>query len=248
MPLGRDKVAQAERRLGDLRAQLESETEQHRGHGVALEAAEEQKRAVVEDADAYGKACATAQGHAQEIERLELIFAKREAEITAAEEQLAEARIDAAQQELGRRCKTRTKAATAAVSALDGLLAATAELDARRSDVDDAYAQLRELGGGERGWPAGSDEPEWPDGLSELAVTIVKGPIRPLAATEAARARRAACAHRRECPTCSAGGPWCPSLTDAFAAVVEWRDGRELRSRAAWLRQLVDETPDRAAA
>jgi hypothetical protein len=52
---------------------------------------------------------------------------------------------------------------------------------------------------------------------------------------------RAARVHRLECLICLAGGPWCPRLAEAFAAVLEWRDGRELRSRAAWLRKLVDD-------
>jgi hypothetical protein len=42
--------------------------------------------------------------------------------------------------------------------------------------------------------------------------------------------------HRERCETCSVGGPWCTSLREAFEAVLEWRTGRHLRSKAAWLR------------
>jgi hypothetical protein len=45
---------------------------------------------------------------------------------------------------------------------------------------------------------------------------------------------KAARAHKERCP-CS-GGPWCDPLRAAFDAVIEWRDGRILRSKAEWLR------------
>jgi hypothetical protein len=47
--------------------------------------------------------------------------------------------------------------------------------------------------------------------------------------------------HRDGCPTCHTGGPWCRSLREAFDVVVEWRDGRVLRSKAAWLREREQE-------
>ena len=42
-------------------------------------------------------------------------------------------------------------------------------------------------------------------------------------------------AHRDECADCRERRP-CPSLTEAIEAVIEFRDARELRSRAVWLR------------
>jgi hypothetical protein len=47
--------------------------------------------------------------------------------------------------------------------------------------------------------------------------------------------------HRERCETCLIGIP-CAPLRRAVEAVVWWRHGRMLRSRAAWLReQLEDE-------
>ena len=43
-------------------------------------------------------------------------------------------------------------------------------------------------------------------------------------------------AHRVGCTICKTGGPWCAPLGEALEAVVEWRQGRILRSKAAWLR------------
>jgi hypothetical protein len=51
---------------------------------------------------------------------------------------------------------------------------------------------------------------------------------------------RAAFAHRADCETCRGGRAWCGPLADAFEGVLEWRRGRVLRSRAAWLRELQD--------
>jgi hypothetical protein len=49
---------------------------------------------------------------------------------------------------------------------------------------------------------------------------------------------KAAYVHRERCGTCSSGGPWCLPLREALDGVVEWRHGRVLRSKAAWLREL----------
>jgi hypothetical protein len=43
-------------------------------------------------------------------------------------------------------------------------------------------------------------------------------------------------AHRQGCSVCSAGGPWCKPLCEAGDGILDWRHGRELRSRAVWLR------------
>jgi hypothetical protein len=43
--------------------------------------------------------------------------------------------------------------------------------------------------------------------------------------------------HVNHCSVCSEGGPWCPGMVEAFEVVVDWRDGRILRSKAAWLRE-----------
>ena len=47
---------------------------------------------------------------------------------------------------------------------------------------------------------------------------------------------RAVHAHREGCSICREGGPWCAPLVGALDAVVEWRRGRILRSKAQWLR------------
>ena len=52
---------------------------------------------------------------------------------------------------------------------------------------------------------------------------------------------RAALLHRESCSTCSAGGPWCPSMAGALESVIEWREGRVLRSKAFWLRERQSE-------
>jgi hypothetical protein len=41
--------------------------------------------------------------------------------------------------------------------------------------------------------------------------------------------------HRDNCETCSSG-PWCDGLRDCFQIVLDWKRGRELRSKAEWLR------------
>lgn len=46
--------------------------------------------------------------------------------------------------------------------------------------------------------------------------------------------------HRERCPECAAGGPWCQPLVDAFQAVLDWRQGRILFSRAAFHRAHQD--------
>jgi hypothetical protein len=47
---------------------------------------------------------------------------------------------------------------------------------------------------------------------------------------------RAALIHRQRCSICSAGGLWCRPLREAGDGLLDWRCGRELRSRAVWLR------------
>ncbi len=42
--------------------------------------------------------------------------------------------------------------------------------------------------------------------------------------------------HVPTCAVCSGYGPWCQRLRDSFDAVLEWREGRELRSKATYLR------------
>jgi hypothetical protein len=54
---------------------------------------------------------------------------------------------------------------------------------------------------------------------------------------------RAAFIHRERCSVCSApriaaARDICAPMLDAIRGVVEWRDGRILRSKAAWLREL----------
>jgi len=57
----------------------------------------------------------------------------------------------------------------------------------------------------------------------------------------------AAFVHRERCATCSAGGPWCQALTDAFNGIIEWRRTRALRSKAAYLRVLQAELEEQVA-
>ena len=42
--------------------------------------------------------------------------------------------------------------------------------------------------------------------------------------------------HLPTCAVCSGYGPWCQPLRDSFDAILEWREGRELRSKATYLR------------
>jgi hypothetical protein len=46
--------------------------------------------------------------------------------------------------------------------------------------------------------------------------------------------------HRQGCETCAAGYPPCPWVRAAVERVIEWRDDRVLRSKAAWLRARQD--------
>jgi hypothetical protein len=46
--------------------------------------------------------------------------------------------------------------------------------------------------------------------------------------------------HREACSCCRAGYPPCPRLGEAIETVIEWRDGRVLRSKAEWLRGRED--------
>jgi hypothetical protein len=43
-------------------------------------------------------------------------------------------------------------------------------------------------------------------------------------------------AHRERCTVCREGGPYCETLRTAFEAVMDWNEGRRLRSKASWLR------------
>jgi hypothetical protein len=49
--------------------------------------------------------------------------------------------------------------------------------------------------------------------------------------------------HREHCATCRGerGVLYCDGIGEAIAAVLDWRDGRVLRSKAAWLRAREDE-------
>ena len=42
--------------------------------------------------------------------------------------------------------------------------------------------------------------------------------------------------HVPACETCRQGGPWCARLLASFEAILEWRQARELRSKAQYLR------------
>lgn len=59
---------------------------------------------------------------------------------------------------------------------------------------------------------------------------------------------KAAFHHREACAICRAGGPWCDPLRDAFEGVLGWREGRELRSKATWLRRREETTARSVAA
>lgn len=50
---------------------------------------------------------------------------------------------------------------------------------------------------------------------------------------------RAGWAHR-ECARCKMLGRWCEPMAEAAEAVLDWKRGRELRSRAAHLRRLEE--------
>jgi hypothetical protein len=43
--------------------------------------------------------------------------------------------------------------------------------------------------------------------------------------------------HREHCATCALGGPYCRAMREALEAILEWRQGRILRNKAAWLRE-----------
>lgn len=47
---------------------------------------------------------------------------------------------------------------------------------------------------------------------------------------------RAHATHAEGCEMCREPGPWCDRLRGAFDVILEWMRGRELRSKAAWLR------------
>jgi hypothetical protein len=49
---------------------------------------------------------------------------------------------------------------------------------------------------------------------------------------------RSAFVHREKCTTCRAGDRWCPLLAEALEHAIDWRDGRILRSKAAFLRLI----------
>jgi hypothetical protein len=44
--------------------------------------------------------------------------------------------------------------------------------------------------------------------------------------------------HRQECAVCSAGLPYCEPVKEAIEAALDWKRGRDLRSRALFLRAL----------
>jgi 1,6-anhydro-N-acetylmuramate kinase len=46
--------------------------------------------------------------------------------------------------------------------------------------------------------------------------------------------------HRARCTVCG-GGRWCPAMHEALDVLLEWREGRVLRSKAAWLRARESE-------
>lgn len=43
--------------------------------------------------------------------------------------------------------------------------------------------------------------------------------------------------HRSQCASCAREYPPCPHIAEAIGMVVDWRKGRELESRARWLRK-----------
>lgn len=47
---------------------------------------------------------------------------------------------------------------------------------------------------------------------------------------------RSAFLHREKCSTCRAGDRWCPVMDEALGHVLDWREGRILQSKAAFLR------------
>jgi len=51
---------------------------------------------------------------------------------------------------------------------------------------------------------------------------------------------RAAALHHERCSSCREAGRWCSALSDACEALLEWREGRLLRSRAEYLRSGQD--------
>lgn len=46
--------------------------------------------------------------------------------------------------------------------------------------------------------------------------------------------------HRPRCSSCAAGYPPCPHVVRAIEVVVAWREARDLRSYARWLRHQRD--------
>ena len=53
--------------------------------------------------------------------------------------------------------------------------------------------------------------------------------------------------HRANCASCAAEYPPCAHVRRAIESVLEWREARELRSRAEWLRAERDRIGGRAA-
>jgi hypothetical protein len=43
--------------------------------------------------------------------------------------------------------------------------------------------------------------------------------------------------HRVRCDTCRGKGPYCVLLRSALEAILDWRTGRILANKAAWLRE-----------
>jgi hypothetical protein len=59
---------------------------------------------------------------------------------------------------------------------------------------------------------------------------------------------RAGFLHREKCSACGGGRPWCPAMVEAFEVLLDWREGRILRSKAAWLRMRQTSAEERRAA
>jgi hypothetical protein len=55
-------------------------------------------------------------------------------------------------------------------------------------------------------------------------------------------------AHRANCSICRTGGRWCVAMAEALEVLLEWRHGRELRSKATWLRARQQAQEELAAA
>jgi hypothetical protein len=43
--------------------------------------------------------------------------------------------------------------------------------------------------------------------------------------------------HREHCAVCALAGPYCEAMRSALEAILDWRTGRILANKAAWLRE-----------